>query len=244
MKINLLGTGILSLCGATLFVAGLMVGHFAIWRTSGSADALYHVPPSLSECYQQVLDRSGVKTADIKTQTDIRDLCVLVIGAQASLNDFELRRIGVFAQFYQGQVVLWMVVAITVSGVILAGIQLLIGFSFARKSALREGVKSNESRAADKLNASDPDGVSKIEYGKGGLIVQSSVTGLLILIVSFAFFYVFVTKIYSISENTSPQSSVVPAQTPTLFPGGAGHVIEKPQTGSPVTPPAPAAGSK
>ena len=115
---------------------------------------------------------------------------------------FELRRIGVFAQFYQGQVVLWMVVAITVSGVILAGIQLLIGFSFARKSALREGVKSNESRAADKLNASDPDGVSKIEYGKGGLIVQSSVTGLLILIVSFAFFYVFVTKIYSISENT------------------------------------------
>jgi hypothetical protein len=81
-------------------------------------------------------------------------------------------------------VLMWMVVVITISGVILAGLQLYASFELAKKgkSAFLTG--------------------NEITVNKDSVVIQSSVIGVIILSISFAFFMVFVVKVYKIEEMT------------------------------------------
>ncbi len=87
-----------------------------------------------------------------------------------------------------------MVVAITVSGVFLAGLQLLGSYKLAASGTGKFGDLSDLS----------------VEAGKGAIkgSMHSSVTGLIILVVSLAFFIVYVKWIYAIQEVSieKPQS--------------------------------------
>ena len=75
-----------------------------------------------------------------------------------------------------------MVVLITISGVGLAGMQLLTSFLLAKSGS----VLGSEG--------------SELTVEKGKLAFKSSITGLFVLVFSFAFFYVFVYQIYVLKE--------------------------------------------
>lgn len=103
---------------------------------------------------------------------------------QASLNEAHVR-IGIYErQSSQNQVMLWMVVAITVSGAGLSALQLIASYKLA--------VIGRETMAT----------LGELTLERDKLAVKSSMTGLLILSVSLAFFIVYVLFVYTIRENT------------------------------------------
>ena len=106
--------------------------------------------------------------------------CFNKLVQQGQLNEFQIRRINFQNQHFANNVNLWMVVTLTLCGVALSVWQIAI---------------------SRHLVARDPSALSsEIAIERGRLFVRSSVTGLLILIVSFAFFFVYVAFIYRIEE--------------------------------------------
>lgn len=99
------------------------------------------------------------------------------------LKDFSYRREKFDQQVHDDNIMLWMVVIITIIGVILAGLQLYTSYMLAM---------------AGKVKGSQDSSVT-IEAGK--IAVKSSITGLLILAMSFAFFCVFVVEVYTFKED-------------------------------------------
>ena len=97
---------------------------------------------------------------------------------------------------------MWMVVSITISGVLLSGLQLLVSYQLAVAGRGQFGESGELSLEKDRVS------------------LKSSITGLFILIVSFAFFAVFVFEIYKIREvNVDPTESQQSLANP-LGPGG------------------------
>jgi hypothetical protein len=92
-------------------------------------------------------------------------------------------------QKFENIVFMWMVVAMTISGVILAGLQLLASFKLTKL-----GIIENTS-------------VGKISFSHNSVAVQSSIVGVIILVISFGFFIVFVHDIYKITQVTEEVSS-------------------------------------
>jgi hypothetical protein len=89
-----------------------------------------------------------------------------------------------------------MVIVITVSGVALAGVQLITSYRLALLG--RDGA------------AGEPT-ASELRYDHGSVVVKSSVVGVLILAISFAFFMVFVIYVYTIREAGSPVTGIASA---------------------------------
>jgi hypothetical protein len=111
------------------------------------------------------------------------------------LEDFAIRREKFLRQYLDERVTLWMVVTITISGVLLAAIQLFMSFKLAMTGKAEFG-KDNE-----------------LALESGRLSLKSSITGAVILALSFAFFMVYVIWIYSIREV--PVGRPDNLQTPT-----------------------------
>jgi hypothetical protein len=126
----------------------------------------------------------------------IHSLCYQEVAGADVLVDFGIRKSAYINQQIQTTILMWMVVAITLSGVALAGLQLVAGYKLAAagKAAFEQG------------------GQLSIEHSK--ISLGSSVTGLMILAISLVFFIVFVTKVYLIQE-THTQSDA-PVSTPGL----------------------------
>jgi hypothetical protein len=124
----------------------------------------------------------------------ISDLCYTEVRREALLGDFNIRRMTLVGQQFETLVIMWMVVAITFSGVILAGIQLVAAYRLAADGHAQFG-----------------DEQSALRIEQGHISLKSSVTGLLILTVSFAFFIVFVRWVYMIPDDPS-SSEVANAQ--------------------------------
>jgi hypothetical protein len=99
-----------------------------------------------------------------------------------------------------------MVVLITISGVALAGLQLAASYRLAV-------IRGTEFATASEL----------VLNKSGDLVLKSSVTGLFILIISFAFFLVFVLYVYDIKERRIESGS--PAASDSQAQGGYGHVV-------------------
>jgi hypothetical protein len=116
------------------------------------------------------------------------DYCYARQYYQATLSEMAIRRSGFLRQNHENEVMLWMVVTITVSGVFLAGMQLLASYNLAQ------------------AGRGEFAGAGEVTLERGRLAVKSSVTGLLILSVSFAFFMVYVLFVYTIKEH-QPASS-------------------------------------
>jgi len=122
------------------------------------------------------------------------------------LNDFQIRRLKFIQQGYDERVLLWMVVVITLSGVFLAGLQLVGSYRLAAAAGRTDIEQSGE-----------------IALQRDRISLKSSITGLFILLVSFAFFYVFVIEIVPLKEvNTDAQLSRQPPEVHKFSSGGLG----------------------
>ena len=129
--------------------------------------------------------------------------CVNYIRAQYALMDFNIRKREFYQQQYRGEVLLWMVVCITISGVVLAGLQLYAAYQLSiRGQQLRTKIASvtgdGPRRVPDMEMPLATEAKLSIEHGKVSL--TSSVTGLLILALSLAFFIFYLKWVYPISQ--------------------------------------------
>lgn len=179
---------------------------------------------SMDECEVWVIRRLKQDDhADVSTLVNVSQYCFSNAVRRAQLTDFTINRTLFGEQKYMNHVLLWMVVAITVSGVLLAGVQLIYGY---RLAAVRGVTGSGGSDSDPRLG-----GTVKLDT-KGKLSVESSVTGILMLIISFAFFFIFVNEIYTIkdkfidpADNAASQteksviSTSLPAQNPSPYAG-------------------------
>ena len=129
----------------------------------------------------------GVNESDFKAEPDqarsLHAICYEKIYSQGLLNEFQVRRVNFQQQHIADNIVMWMVVALTFSGVGLAALQITSSVKIYEQSGGDVKVDSTE-----------------VALEKGKIYLKSSVTGLFILLISFAFFYIYVLYVYTITE--------------------------------------------
>lgn len=163
----------------------------------------------MSTCRENAVKVLKLEKIDVTNLHQISDLCYTEIRREYLLGNYNIHRYNVIKQQFQTIIVMWMVVAITLSGVFLSGMQLLGAYRIA---------STGQGQLAESSDLS-------IERGK--ISLKSSVTGLMILSVSLAFFIVYVKWVYSLtpdsytSEATSPSviSSLPGPQRLQILPG-------------------------
>jgi hypothetical protein len=151
----------------------------------------------LEKCRQATLSLIKPEKVDVGLLTQISDHCQAQVRGGDVLEDFNIRRSKYLQQQTEGTVLLSMVVALTVSGVVLAALQLYAAFRLAQ------------------VGRGKFDAPNEITLEQSKVSLKSSVTGLLILIVSFAFFIVYVAWVFTIKET---KIDVEAAPTPSARP--------------------------
>ena len=159
---------------------GLAAG-FAVAGGMQPARAQQQLP--ITRCVQETLDRLKPDKPDLAMLGNISSYCEQRTYSEFNINDFTLRRDKFLQQDYDEMIMLWMVVGITGAGVFLAGMQLYASYKLA----------------ATGKTTLDKD--SSVDLERNKISVRSSVTGLLILTVSFAFFVVFVWRVFQFKED-------------------------------------------
>jgi len=160
----------------------------------------------LDKCRAAALQLIKPEKIDVALLIQISDHCQSQVRGADVLEDFNIRRSKYLHQQAEGTVLLWMVVALTVSGVAMAALQLYAAYRLAQ-------VTHGEFASSGEIT---------LEQSKVSL--KSSVTGLLILVVSFAFFIVYVLWVFTIKETKIDVEAVAaPSARPiTLGVGGLG----------------------
>jgi hypothetical protein len=190
-----------------LFAAGLVsfaIGLFAGANTRDVPLAPFPPPPAMSQC---TADTTALLRPDQNPSADIlrdaREHCYSLIHSHGLLKDFATRELNFIQQFRANGVLMWMVVAVTLSGVLLAALQLMASYELARS------------------NRKSPVGDSEFSVKRDRVVLKSSITGLFILVMSFAFFLVFVFYVYRF-EQIESHAFRMPPQTAILPLGGLG----------------------
>ncbi len=151
----------------------------------------------LSDCVTKALADTKPAVVDVSLYEQVSQFCGHQVYALDRLNDFNVRMEKFSRQEFDERIIVWMVVAITISGVCLAGLQLLASYQLA--SIGRGGLAED----------------SVISLEKGKISLKSSVTGLIILVVSLAFFMVYVKWVYPFQNVTVAMPS---DEQPTSIP--------------------------
>ena len=186
------------------FAGGLLVYVLFTFSNSTNQFTGYEGKP-LAKCIESHRDAAKIQTISIDDLYKINGFCYDSLVSQ-SLVDEELVRIDTFVfQKYQTIVLLFMVVAITLSGVGLAGLQLLASYKLAI------------------VGRGELAGGGELTYSRDSISFKSSVVGLMILAISFAFFMVYVIWVYTLTEGgTSPSKPGISRGSPkpqqVLFP--------------------------
>lgn len=208
------GVTIAALCAALGALS--YVGGATVFRDSEAyADRM-------RECQSTSLSQlgfSGASKPDLPTLKSVTDHCFNYILYADELGESNITRGMYIHQRYENNVILFMVVLITFSGVGLAGLQLLTSYNLAtttraavvanaaaRSEAATTGAaaQGGEGDAAGKVVAD----ASEVALEHGKLTVRSSVTGVIIIALSFAFFFVYVVSVYSVRVPADPQETV------------------------------------
>jgi hypothetical protein len=183
---------------------GLLVSVFFAFSNSTNQFTGYERKP-LAKCIESHRDAAKIQNISIDEFYRINGFCYDSLVSQL-LVDEELVRIDTFVfQKYQTMVLLFMVVTITLSGVGLAGLQLLASYKLAI------------------LGRGELAGGGELTYSRDSISFRSSVVGLMILAISFAFFMVYVIWVYTLTEGgTSPSKPGISRGSPkpqqVLFP--------------------------
>jgi len=133
----------------------------------------------IDACVDRISDKMqpGVKSREVLW--DAASFCQTLATARRLGEEQHIRADNLIFQRFENNVLMWMVVSITIAGVLLAGAQLWASYMLAKsgRGALVEG--------------------GSVDLSKDKLAVQSSVVGVIVLAVSFAFFLVFVLYVYT-----------------------------------------------
>jgi hypothetical protein len=185
-----IGVGLLTLCCLIGLSSSLLSLHLYKKRSGdtsrltgdGSVASIISTEQELRmrQCRQEVTAQVKPQEVDLKFLAGVHGLCYARVNEEDTLAEFGIRRGAFLNQQTETGILMWLVVLITISGVLLAGIQLLAGFKLAMrgKAAFEQG------------------GQISLEANK--LSLNSSVAGVLILAISLGFFYIFAKEIYLI----------------------------------------------
>jgi hypothetical protein len=194
-------TAAVALAAIVLCVLSLITGHWLGSLTPTVPTIKLQEVQSMESCTKEIEPalNLGAITNPVERNNAIRDLqltCYDKSHKQAELNEYQIRRMQFFEQYYEQRIFLWMVVCITVSGVILAGLQLAASY---RLSLLGHAALAD----------------SKMTIEHKRIVLSSSVVGFFILLLSFAFFYLFITQVFptkeiSMEAGGQRQSTVAP----------------------------------
>lgn len=141
-----------------------------------------NIADRIANCRAETLTGLKPEKPNIDLYRDLAAHCYVQVRGEAHLIDFNIRRLNLINQQIDGRVILGMVVAITVSGVMLAALQLLYAFRLASAGKGEFGQSQELTLEQNKIS------------------VKSSVTGLMIFVISFAFFMVYVVWVYTSKE--------------------------------------------
>jgi hypothetical protein len=180
------------------FFGGVLVAFF-LWLMAGVG----RVEPDLSGrdalavCIEKYKVQTAVTTVNVGTLYDLNLFCYNSIGSQLRLDSDRIRLDAFVFQRNENIVLLYMVVLLTISGVVLAGMQL---FASYRLALAGRGELAG--------------GGSELAYSATSVSFKSSVIGLTMLAMSFAFFLVFIIYVYDMREIGSDGASrpAAPAQ--------------------------------
>jgi hypothetical protein len=180
-----------------LAAAGIVTAVVA-WNTRGAPDISVQKPSSMSECIPntvKLVTKESVSTPELVKFA--REHCYSLIRSEGLLNNFYVLDMAYIQQYRTNPVLLWLVVGVTISGVILAALQLLAAFQLA--------MTKNQ----------DMEGGGAMSVKRSEIALKSSVTGLFILLMSFAFFLVFVFYVYRIEppKDQEPLPPLVQAHS-------------------------------
>jgi hypothetical protein len=186
-------------------IAGLLIGLYVGYGANELPIARQPDPPSMMQCVGDTLGLFGQKIPPTsESLRDVRDYCYALIRDQGLLSDFAIRQLNFFQQYRANGVLMWMVVAVTISGVLLAGVQLWASYQLAVAKRAELSADSGE-----------------LILKRDRLVLRSSITGLFILLISFGFFLVFVSYVYRF-ETTADRDNAIWPRGPTLPMGGLG----------------------
>jgi hypothetical protein len=185
------------------------------------------------ECQDRALHRLPRATQDAATVDLLEHISEYCYDDQRRIDqvsESSIRRGLYIHQRYENNVILFMVVLITLSGAALAGVQLLTSYNLAATGHL------------------GGDGATDLSLEQGKLSIKSSVTGLVVLALSLAFFGIYIVKVYSIIPSADakdvPASQAAPPDTASAdeaaAPSGkvAAPKVSAPKTSAPKTKPA------
>src|SRR5258706_9256561 len=181
----------LSRRSVTSFVVGFLMGvcllgaSFELFKNTNAVPAAKEITDHdarMKACISSTLEIAKPAKMNVGVYERLLRLCGNEIFNALYLDDFRVRNEKFVRQYLDERVTLWMVVIITISGVVLAAIQLFMSFRLAIKGRAEFG-KDNE-----------------VALESGKLSLKSSITGAVILALSFAFFMVYVIWIYTIHE--------------------------------------------
>lgn len=179
---------VISIPAASL-ILGMVVATFLLGPTYKKFDFLY-TDFSIDSCVSDF----EVSETDFRDNPDdaraLHSVCYDKIYSQGLLNEYQVRRVNFQNQHIADNVVMWMVVALTFSGVGLAALQITSSVRIYERNGSDTAIDSTE-----------------VSLEKGKIYLKSSVTGLFILLISFAFFYIYVLYVYTITdigERASP----------------------------------------
>lgn len=185
-----------------LILAGIAVvlliacAWLAALHLSTREPALIDEAQKLNACRTNAIALIKPEQVDIGFLAHISDFCYGQVRGEDLLGDFYIRKISFLQQQSNTRVLLWMVVAITVSGVLLAGFQLLAAYRLANRG-------HSDFAQGGELSL-DPKSVS----------LKSSVTGVVILTISLAFFITYVKWIYPIRTQMDPEAAATTSNAP------------------------------
>ncbi len=168
---------------ALLAVGGLLYGIFHFSENRSDDPFAVDLYERTESCRKDLQNDLSVTDRSLLTFEAIADICYDQVRGEAVLQDFQMRRTSLSGQTIDGKIILWMVIVITLSGVALAAFQLYVAYQLAAGTG---GALTSEQHVFD--------------LEKGKISMKSSVTGLMILAVSLAFFIVYVAWVYTAKE--------------------------------------------
>jgi hypothetical protein len=181
-----------------LFGAVLLAFFLYLIVTVGRIDTRVPDQDAVATCIEKYRATTQVTRVDVGALYDLNGFCYDTIGSQLKIDQEKIRRDNFVFQRNENVVLLYMVVLITISGVVLAGAQLLASYKLALAG-----------------HGELAGGGSEINYSASNVSFKSSVVGLTILAMSFAFFLVFVIYVYELHDISSAATPAVQTSAPT-----------------------------
>ena len=151
-----------------------------------------NIASEIQTCRASTLRFVTFKSPNIRDADEVSNHCIGEVKNIHALTDFDIRRQAFSEQYKESKFILWLVVCLTISGVVLAAFQLMAGLELGER------------------NISGAD----LTIGAGELSIKSTVTGLIILALSLAFFMIFVIYVYPVRQlSTASDTAVRPPQS-------------------------------